>query len=156
MTLAITEARESDVEAILAMASALSAHEGMPEPDLAPETLRQVMFGTELLVGGLIARQDGEIAGYALWSRGFDMQEGVRTLHLIDLYVEPRHRRGGIAAALVRHLAGRARRRSIGAITVSAMAGNVEANGFYRAMGAIPEADNSYCFTRRRIEELSA
>ena len=140
MTIDIADADEGDVDAIVTMAAALSAHEGMGPPKLDAATLREAMFGPDRLVHGLIARHVGALVGYALWSRGFDTQEGTATLHIIDLYVVPERRRGGGMAV----------------ITVQAMADNIEANGFYRGLGAMLDSCNSYCFARRALDDLSS
>ncbi len=156
MTIDIADADEGDVDAIVTMAAALSAHEGMGPPKLDAATLREAMFGPDRLVHGLIARHVGALVGYALWSRGFDTQEGTATLHIIDLYVVPERRRGGVARALVDRLARRARAGGMAVITVQAMAGNIEANGFYRGLGATLDSCNSYCFARRALDDLSS
>ena len=42
----ITEIQDADIDAVLRMAAELSAHEGMPEPDLSYEKLHDVLFGS--------------------------------------------------------------------------------------------------------------
>ncbi len=156
MTIDIAEADEGDLDAIVTMAAALSAHEGMPPPKLDAATLRRAMSGPDRLVGGLIARHIGAVAGYALWNRGFDTQQGGTTLHIIDLYVVPERRRQGVARALVRYLARRARAGGMVEMTVQAMADNIEANGFYRDLGGTLDSGNAYYFARRALDELSS
>ena len=47
----------------------------------------------------IVARTDGEIVGFAVFAYSFFAQPFIELL-----YVEPAHRRGGIAGAIVRHI----------------------------------------------------
>ena len=63
------------------------------------------------------------------------MQYGDDEAHLLLLAVHPRHRRGGIGAALVDWLETTALIAGVGLIRLETRASSPEARGFYRALG---------------------
>lgn len=153
MTALIDQIRETDFDAILSMAAALSAHEKMPPPELSHEKLHNVLFGPDAFVEGRIARLE-EAVGYALWNVGYDMQYGTKTLDIVDLFVKPEHRRRGIARSLMREMAAVAAERGYRFMTVKTFTQNHEANAFYPACGAKLDNCNVYYFTGKAMRAL--
>ena len=150
----ITEIQDADIDAVLRMAAELSAHEGMPEPDLSYEKLHDVLFGSRALVQGRVAHHASQPVGYILWNIGYDMQNGARTLNIIDLFVRAAHRRKGVARSLLQGAAAHALKKEYRFITVQTFDQNEEANAFYTACGAKLDKTKTYYFTTKGMSAL--
>ena len=138
------------------MAAELSAHEGMPPPDLSYEELHEVLFGEDAFLHGVAAHHEHDAVGYALWNTGYDMQHGTRTLNVIDLFVKRGHRRRGIAKSMIQELASVAVRRGYELMTVQTFTENQEANAFYRACGMKLDPTNAYYLAPKHIDAPSS
>lgn len=77
----------------------------------------------------IVARQYGEVAGFAMMKYGDD------SAHIVLLAVNAAHRRCGIGTALLRWLETTARTAGINAIRLEARANNHEARSFYQRLG---------------------
>lgn len=144
--------READIAAVLEMAAALSAHEGMPPPDLTHDKLYEVLFGPDAFLHGRVARVDQRAIGYILWTIGYDMQDGTRTVHIIDLFVTETHRMQGVARSLMREATSYALKLGYLSVTVQTYRNNQEANAFYQACGAKLDKTNVYYLTPSAME----
>src|SRR5215213_8193891 len=58
-------------------------------------------FGDRPAFAGLIAEDEGGVIGYLLYHDGYDIDQGGRVLHVIDLYVQAEARRAGAGRALM-------------------------------------------------------
>ncbi len=87
--IAVAAAQPADLERILAI-----------DPRVADTPGRREFLERAHAAGEcIVARREGEVAGFAVFDRSFFGQP------FIDLlYVEPAHRRGGVARAIVRHI----------------------------------------------------
>ena len=133
----IRPARPSDGERVAEMAAALSAHEGEPPPPFDAAAFRRFGFGAERRFEAVIAEENsaasrlGEAIGYALYCDLFHVGLGTPGLHMIDLFVEPRCRRLGVARGLMATLARVCRERDGTWITWQCLPSNAEAMAFY-------------------------
>jgi GNAT superfamily N-acetyltransferase len=84
---------------------------------------------------------DGDPAGFALFFHNFSTFLGRRGLYLEDLFVEPEHRGRGYGKALLRHLARLAVERGCGRFEWAVLDWNVDAQAFYRGLGAVVMPD---------------
>lgn len=75
--------------------------------DVLDHVWQQVRDGAG--VHALVAEQDGEVVGIAHYRSHPDTFSTGRDWYLDDLYVDPAHRGGGVATALIEHLAQLAR-----------------------------------------------
>jgi GNAT superfamily N-acetyltransferase len=127
----IRVAGESDVEAIQTVYRRASlSNEGDRAALLAhPDALD---FDPAPVVEGLtrVAVSGGRVVGFAT-----ARADGADALELDDLFVDPDHRRRGIAAALVHEIERRARSAGVSRIDVTA---NEHALDFYRSVGFTP------------------
>lgn len=73
---------------------------------------------------------------FALWFHNFSTFVGRRGLYLEDLFVEPEHRGRGYGRALLAHLARIAIERGCARFDWSVLDWNVDAQAFYRGLGA--------------------
>ena len=81
------------------------------------------------------ASRSGPVA-FALFFHNFSTFLGRRGLYLEDLFVEPHHRGNGYGRALLIHLARLAVERGCGRFEWSVLDWNVDAQAFYRGLGA--------------------
>jgi GNAT superfamily N-acetyltransferase len=139
MSLHIRLATSADVPLILHFIRGLAEYERLPDAVVATEALlADQLFGAHPGAEVLIAEWDGVPAGFALFCHNFSTFLGRRGVWLEDLYVEPAHRGRGIGKALLARLASLAVERGCGRLEWSVLDWNVEAIGFYRALGAVP------------------
>lgn len=61
--------------------------------------------------------------------------EAIDRLEIVSIAVSPDHRRRGVGTKLMEAAAGEARRRGIDTLQVAVMAGNDDAEAFYRRFG---------------------
>ena len=134
----IRPARPADAATILRFIRDLAAFEREPDAvEATEEMLSEALFGAHPAAEAVIAEQDGQPLGFALFFHNFSTWEGRRGLYLEDLYVTPAARGQGAGAALLRHLAALAVARGCARFEWSVLDWNEDAIAFYRAMGAV-------------------
>ncbi|HWU73841.1 MAG TPA: GNAT family N-acetyltransferase [Sphingomonas sp.] len=136
LTITIRPATPQDVALILRFVRELAEFEREPDAVKATEqSLSYALFG-ERSAEAVIAEQDGEPMGFALFFHNFSTWTGRKGLYLEDLYVTPEARGSGVGTALLRHLAGIALDRDCGRFEWAVLDWNTPAIDFYTAMGA--------------------
>ena len=106
----------------------------------------RAFFNDRPIVGALMARVDGEVAGAAVWHRSFSTNSGREIMYLEDLGVLPAFRRKGVAQALMKAVAQLAVAKGYPKIYWLAMPWNEGAVQLYRNAGAQIQPDNLYCW----------
>jgi GNAT superfamily N-acetyltransferase len=139
----IRPARPDDVETIVALITELATYEREPDAVRAtPDDLRAALFCEHPALFGLIAEHetaDGvETAGFALWFLNFSTWVGKHGIYLEDLFVRPQYRGHGYGKALLLELTRIAAERGYGRVEWAVLDWNVDAQGFYRSLGATP------------------
>jgi GNAT superfamily N-acetyltransferase len=130
-------ATESDIPVILTLIHALAAYEREPDAVQIGETeLRRDGFGPQPLFECLIADNQGEAAGFALYFPIYSTWRG-RSIHLEDLFVQPAHRGRGIGKALLERVAAIAMERGCARMQWDVLDWNTPAIDFYRSRGAV-------------------
>jgi GNAT superfamily N-acetyltransferase len=133
----IRDAEPGDVELIFALIVELAEYERAVDRVTGnPELLAESLFGADRVAEAVIAELDGQPVGFALWFRTFSTWLCRPGLWLEDLYVSPRHRRGGVGRALLAHVARVAVEGGYGRVEWSALHWNEPALQFYEALGA--------------------
>jgi len=131
-----------DVPTLLELVKELAAYEKEPDAVLATEKdLHDALFGPDPSAGCHVAEVDGAVVGFALWYRTFSTWQGKPGLWLEDLYVRPEARGTGLGKALLVELARTAVQRGWTRFEWWVLDWNVDAQGFYRSLGARPEDD---------------
>ncbi len=145
---AITSATAADVPHIHALIHALAEYERLAHLVVGTEAeLREALFGATPAAEVLVAREEDEIAGFALFYPTFSTFLARRGLWLEDLFVLPGYRGRGIGKALLVALAGIARARQCGRFEWNVLAWNTPAIGFYQSLGATLMEDWRLCRT---------
>ncbi|MEO0488704.1 MAG: GNAT family N-acetyltransferase [Cyanobacteria bacterium J06659_2] len=142
----IQPATPADVPTLFALVQALADYEKLAhEVTGTPEALHQNLFGDRPYAEAILARIEGEVAGFALFFHNFStflMQPG---LYLEDLFVLPDFRRYGVGTALLTHLAELALARGCGRFEWSVLDWNQPAIAFYQRMGAEIKSEWQVC-----------
>lgn len=137
MTLDIREARPDDAGLIFRFICDLAEYEKLRhEVKTTPEGLAARLFGPRPYAEVLIAEQNGDPVGFALFFHNFSTFEGKPGLYLEDLYVEPRARGGGAGKALLSRLAQLAIERDCARLEWWVLDWNEPSIAFYRSLGA--------------------
>jgi GNAT superfamily N-acetyltransferase len=138
----IRAATASDVPTILELIRELATYEREPDAVVATEPMiHAALFGASPVASCHVAELDGEVVGFALWYVTFSTWQGVAGLWLEDLFVRPAARGHGFGKALLQALAGVCVERGYARFEWWVLDWNVDAQGFYRSLGARPEDD---------------
>lgn len=134
---AINPATESDVPVILELIRELAEFEQLAhELEVTADSLREALFGVSAVARALVARRNGEPAGYAVFYRTFSTFVGRPGLFLDDLYVRPAFRKLGIGRALLTGVAQIGAELGGGRFEWITLRWNENAFRFYRSIGA--------------------
>jgi GNAT superfamily N-acetyltransferase len=138
----IVPAKPADVPLVLALIIELADYEKLRHEVVATEaSLGLALFGPRPSAEAVIARIDGEPAGYALYFHNFSTFLGKHGLYLEDLYVRPAYRGRAIGKALLRYLAALALQRDCDRFEWAVLDWNRPAREFYEALGAQAKSD---------------
>src|SRR5258708_2223812 len=128
----IRPATPVDVTLILALVRELAAYEREPHAVLATEAdLLRDGFGPRPYFECLIAEEDGQPAGFALYFFNYSTWRGRPGIHLEDLFVRPPFRGRGIGKALLTRVAAVAVERQCGRVQWDVLDWNQPAIDFY-------------------------
>ena len=135
----IRPARPDDIGEIAALIRGLAEYEKLADEVVLDENvLREHLFGPRPYAEVLLAEEDGESVGFALFFHNFSTFLGKPGIYLEDLFVKPEHRGRGHGKALLTELARLAADRGCGRLEWSVLDWNESAIGFYRGLGAKP------------------
>jgi GNAT superfamily N-acetyltransferase len=137
--LRIVPASEPDVPVILELIRGLAEYEKLSHVVTATEEqLRLTLFGARSSAEVLLAKRDGECAGFALFFPNYSTFLAQPGIYLEDLYVRPHLRGRGIGAALLMELARLAVARNCGRVEWAVLDWNAPSIAFYKRLGAVP------------------
>ena len=133
----IRPAQPADAPLILALIRELAAYEREPDAAIATEEdLLRDGFGPQRYFECLIAEEDGQPAGFALYFFNYSTWRGRPGLYLEDLFVRPEFRGKGIGKALLVRVAAVAVERGCGRLQWQVLDWNQTAIDFYQSLGA--------------------
>ena len=144
----IRDARREDVALIFGWIVELAEYERAPEQVTGtPALLDEALFGAAPTAEAVIAETGEDVrsdagtttwqpAGFALFHSTFSTWESRPGIWLEDLYVPPVHRRAGVGAALLAHLAQITVARGCARLEWAALDWNEPALNFYEKIGA--------------------
>lgn len=156
MTFQIRTAQPSDSQTIFNLIYKLAVYEKL-ENDVvtSPEELREQIFEKKY-AEVLIAEEDGNPVGFALYFFNFSTFLGKPGLYLEDVFVEPDCRGKGYGKALLVELAKIAKEKDCGRMEWSVLDWNTPSIEFYKSLGAKPMDEwTVFRLTEKEIEDLS-
>jgi len=137
----IRAAGAEDASLILEFVRDLAEYERAPDAVKVTEAelMRDGFPGAagERYFEAIIAEEDGEIAGFALFFPVYSTWRG-RAMHLEDLFVRPKFRGRGIGKALLTNVAALALERGCVLLYWHVLDWNTPAIDFYKTLGAEP------------------
>ena len=142
MTLRIRVGEQSDVPLIAQLIRGLARYEKLEhEVVMTEEKLTDSLFGERRYAETIIAEEDGEPVGLALFFHNYSTFLAQPGLYLEDLFVLPEKRGGGVGRQLLERLAQIAVDRGCGRLEWAVLDWNVDAIRFYERLGAKPNAE---------------
>ena len=133
----IRDATLADIPIILQLIRDLATYERAPNDVVATEKgLYEVLFGAEPAAKVVIAFENAEPVGFAIYFFNFSTWLGRPGLYLEDLFVKPETRGRGYGRALLVHLAKIARNHNCGRMEWAVLTWNEPAIQFYKKLGA--------------------
>lgn len=152
----IVPATADDVAVILSLIRELAEFEKLSHLVVATEAmLAEALFSAHPKAEVVLAIQDDEPVGFALFFHNFSTFLGRHGLYLEDLYVREAARDKGVGKALLLHLAGIARERCCGRYEWAVLDWNDHAIRFYKQLGALPLDDWTIMrVTGRALEDI--
>lgn len=142
MTLQIRFAERSDVAVIAELIRGLARYEKLEhEVTMTAERLESSLFGPRPYAETLLAEEEGEAVGFALFFHNYSTFLGKPGIYLEDLFVVPEQRGSGIGRALLERLARIAVERDCGRLEWAVLDWNRDAIAFYERLGAKPNSE---------------
>ena len=142
MTVSIRPAIQDDVPVIAELIRGLARFEKLEhEVVMTEDLLATALFGERQYAEVLLAEDEGQAVGFALFFHNFSTFLGRPGIYLEDLFVMPEHRSKGIGRLLLASLARLAVERGCGRLEWAVLDWNREAIRFYERLGARPNSD---------------
>lgn len=148
---------EADVPIILSLIRELADYERAPDAVVTTEAgLREVLFAAKRAAEVLLALEEGEPVGFAVYFYSFSTWLGRPGLYLEDLFVRPTARGKGYGRALLARLAQIAQERGCGRMEWAVLDWNDPAIQFYKKLGAEPMTEwTVFRLTQEGIAKLA-
>lgn len=135
----IRKAEKGDVNSIYRLVLLLAEYEKMSDLVTgSEEDMEKLLF--ESGVGHcLVAEEDGEVVGIALYFYNLSTFKCRKGIYLEDLFVLPERRKEGIGTALLKALCEIAKEENCGRFEWSCLDWNEPSLKFYKSLGAEPQ-----------------
>lgn len=131
----IRAAEPRDLPTVVGLVRALADFEKLPGPDEAAARRLSDDFAAGRY-SLLVAEHAGAVVGYALYFFTYSTFLAQPSLYLEDIFVHPKARARGIGERFMRALAREAVRQGCGRFDWTVLDWNVDAQKFYRRLGA--------------------
>ena len=154
----IRSARVDDVSEIFVLIKELADFERLLDQVIATEELlEEKLFGENSNVEVLLACDENQILGFALYFRTFSTFLGRPGIYLEDLFVREFARGRGIGESLLRRIAKNTLEMGGGRLEWSVLDWNKTAISFYKKMGAVPLDEwTTFRLTGEKLKKLTA
>ncbi|MBE2218358.1 MAG: GNAT family N-acetyltransferase [Ignavibacteria bacterium] len=141
----IKKAKKSDFVRIVELIRELAEFERLDPPDQkAVKRLYKDAFGKKPFIKMLIAKQEKEIVGYAIYFDAYSSFLGKKTMFLEDIFVTQTLRNTGIGKLFFEELIKIAKKDKFGRVEWSVLDWNINAIAFYNKIGAKPLSEWVY------------
>ena len=142
MSLSIRQASIEDCPLILQFIKQLADYEKLLHEVVANvTTLEESLFGDRPYAEVVIAENQDQPVGFALFFHNYSTFLGQPGLYLEDLYIQPEMRGKGFGKTLLAYLANLALERNCGRLEWWVLDWNQSAKDFYQSLGAEPMDD---------------
>lgn len=132
-------ARSNEAEDIVRLIKELAVFEREPDAvKVTPQEIEREMMSQSPAFECLIAKEEGEVVGFALFFNTYSTWLGKRCMHLEDIYVMPAYQGRGIGVSLLRKLFEICREREYGRMEWQVLKWNIDAIKLYKSLGAVP------------------
>ena len=147
-----------DLSEIFVLIKELADYERLLDQVIATEDLlEKTLFGENSNVEVLLACDDNQILGFALYFRTFSTFLGRPGIYLEDLFVREFARGRGIGKSLLQRIARRTLEMGGGRLEWAVLDWNKTAISFYKKMGAIPLDEwTTFRLTGEKLKKLTA
>ena len=147
-----------DVPEIFILIKELADYERLLDQVIATEELlEETLFGENSNVEVLLACDENQILGFALYFRTFSTFLGRPGIYLEDLFVREFARGKGIGEALLRRIASSTLEMGGGRLEWSVLDWNQPAISFYKKMGAVPLDEwTTFRLTGEKLKKMTA
>ena len=147
-----------DVSEIFVLIKELADYERLLDQVIATEELlEETLFGENSNVEVLLACDENQILGFALYFRTFSTFLGRPGIYLEDLFVRGFARGRGIGESLLRRIARITLEMGGGRLEWSVLDWNKTAISFYKKMGAVPLDEwTTFRLTGEKLKKLTA
>jgi len=154
----IRPASVEDSAIILRFITELAIYEKAEDEVIATEAdIGKSLFAADSTTSALICELDGQAIGFAVYFFNYSTWLGKHGLYLEDLYVSPEFRGVGAGKTLLKYLARLAVSKNCGRFEWSVLDWNEPAIGFYKAIGALPQAEwVSYRLSGKALTDFAA
>ena len=135
----IENATPNDIPLILQFIRELAEYEKLLDRVTTTEDhVRETLFGANPAAHALLAYDNGQPVGFAIYFFNYSTFVGRQGLYLEDLFVRPEVRGKGFGRELLAHLASIAVEQGCRRMEWAVLNWNEPAIGFYKRLGAIP------------------
>lgn len=142
-----------DAPRLAVLITALNRAEGNPCLATA-EALQRDLIGKAVVM--VAEGADGALIGYATAHATYETGHAEPGLYVGDLYVLPRHRRQGVARALLAAMAHAGHAAGARHLWLTAQEGNTAAHAFYRRLGSRGERVMAFAVVQQDFLNLAA
>jgi len=152
----IRKANPEDTSIIFGLIKKLAVYEKLENDVITSvEELRENIF-VKKFAEVLIAEENEQPVGFALYFYNFSTFVGKPGLYLEDLFIEPEHRGKGYGKKLLIELAAIAKEKNCGRMEWSVLDWNTPSIEFYKSLGAAPmEEWTVFRLTESEINNLA-
>lgn len=153
----IRRAVPRDADAIARLAAAAAAEEGAVS-GLDADRIKSHAFGANALFEAWVGETERKapICAHAAIAKSYDIRRACPTVELIELFVAPEHRRGGLARKMISVIARRARDMGARELMITTGVENEVAQRFFAAIGAQRREARVFLMSADGIDWLAA
>ncbi len=156
-SMTVCRATQPDAAVLFDLICALADYEQLFHEVVGSEVaLADHLFGDRPCIDALIAHDDTQALGFALFFPVMTLCATAPGIYLEDLFVQPSYRRQGIGKMLLSHLAQQAMAEQLGYLEWSVLDWNEPAIAFYRRIGASISDDQRICRVAPSQVDLTA
>jgi ribosomal protein S18 acetylase RimI-like enzyme len=152
MTLTIRLMRDSDAPQVVEMVKGLARDTGA---DIVPRLTAENLIACRDLIDVTLAEDETSLLGACLALLTYSTWRDAKGLYVVDLFVDPRARNGGVGLKLLREAARRGRAKGARFIKLEVDRTNLGAERFYERLGFVRnDKDRLFVLEDERVTDF--